>query len=473
MRATGRLSLARAASGPLLGLLLAACQNQDPGVRVSLPVVRSTVLAGDAVPAEPAVAAVCRVAFDRPVSPGEVTAPYTFALAKENAEPPDWRAFQPFVTEIPFSLGKTRSVICIRERWTSVGTYPDGTGATVPRWHVAAVALPAGITVARLELDGGSPPQVKRGLSSGSGELPLHGLFTWFSGTPAYRGEFLAPPWHPYELAFSRSGRVIAVANGTNVVLFDRVTRERLGQTDIPGELDQVSSLAFGDGDRLLVGMRSGSVLLWEDVKAAPRTLWSQPQRAIEFLAISPAGDAFVTPSDDPKIVAVHALPGGAARTLARLPEPLDGVAFSPDGRTLATISRFETRVRFFDAGSGAERGVARGSGGGFCGIDYAPGGRLYAVMNRKGLTQVREVGTNRVLASIQLPPSFMFVGQGLAFVRDGRLAVHATGGTWIVDTGSWKVLKALSAQFLGVVPDGSAIACSSENGLLETIAVE
>ena len=164
-------------------------------------------------------------------------------------------------------------------------------------------------------------------------------------------------------LAFSADGRRLAAGgtDGTAGVwdLSDPATPYR----DLPGHDDLITSLAFSpDGRRLVTASTDGTALLWdlEDVGAAAQPLPGH-NGFVDSVAFSPDGTMVVTGAGDgiARLWTIDNLAAGA-RPLAGHSGRIDAVAISPD-KTVATGGADGT-ARVW-SGDGRERAVLRHRG--------------------------------------------------------------------------------------------------------------
>ena len=207
---------------------------------------------------------------------------------------------------------------------------------------------------------------------------------------------------HVYSLAFSPDGKTLASGGG-------RWLERRAVAPDNPGKPE---------------------VKLWEVSTGRELRSWPAGQWDVTGLAFRPGGKELATASGAYQMVGAQLVPGEAAvwdaetgaavRTLRGHAGPLTGVAYSPDGRRLATAGGDQT-VRVWDADTGAEVLVLRGH------LDWT---------------------------------------RGAAFSRDGgRIASAGADGTvrvWDAETGRGLfVLRGHSQPVLGVAysPDGTRLA--------------
>jgi WD40 repeat protein len=147
----------------------------------------------------------------------------------------------------------------------------------------------------------------------------------------------------------------------------------------------------------------------------------------------------------------------------------IEQLAFSPDGRRLATNS-FDNTASAIDLAGGGVSPVAMGAGGGWA-LAFAPGGGSFYVGAGGGdghsdTVQLEDAATGKVLWST---PGFR-----ISLTADGsRLAVNrgqplpwvpASGGVEIWDTASRRVLRTIDGDFRAsaLSPDGSVIALAS-----------
>jgi WD40 repeat protein len=195
-------------------------------------------------------------------------------------------------------------------------------------------------------------------------------------------------------VAFSPDGKTLATGSGDKTVrLWDTVSRRPLGEP-LRGHQDSVSSVAFSpDSKTLATGSGDKTVRLWDTASRKPL---GEPLRGhegpVSSVAFSPDGKTLATGSGNQPLVMRR---GNRVDNTVRLwdtasheplGDPLRGhehwvssVAFSPDGKTLATGSEDNT-VRLWDTASRKPLGEPlRGHEGNVWSVAFSPDGKTLA----------------------------------------------------------------------------------------------
>jgi WD40 repeat protein/tRNA A-37 threonylcarbamoyl transferase component Bud32 len=241
----------------------------------------------------------------------------------------------------------------------------------------------------------------------------------------------------------SPDGRVLAVPLEEDVVLYEASTGDYRRTLKGPG--GRVVWVSFSRDSRLLAATTwhegaGGVVRVWD--LGADQELFTNPQPGAKVsgaAAFSTDGKCLVTEGDE-KLHVWAARSGEELQTVKLLPGGVAALCFSPDGRRLAVALHWGKGVKVFDwdgekldAVRVLENRLPVGA------VAFSPDGKLLASGDQSGFT-IRNANTLEVLRAVATP------AQQLAFAPDSRVlfaawtdgqakAVH-TFTRWDVATG-------------------------------------
>jgi len=220
----------------------------------------------------------------------------------------------------------------------------------------------------------------------------------------------------------------------------------------------------YGESPRL-------PLLTWLSSAMGDRTLLVHG-RTVSDLAFSPDGKTLATAADDrdSTVNLWDIATGQVVLILKGHGNSVRSIAFSPDGKTLATGSHDFT-VKLWSTSTGQEVRTFEGHDGGVESVAFSPDGKTLASGGSDDTVVLWDVATGRKVRTLGDEGGVFTV----AFAPDGRILLSGSGDTTVKlwDVASGKLLRTLSGHEGGVVtagfsPDGKTLASGDWNGVVK-----
>jgi WD40 repeat protein/transcriptional regulator with XRE-family HTH domain len=288
-------------------------------------------------------------------------------------------------------------------------------------------------------------------------------------------------------VTFSPDGKTLATGEqGGSMQMWDLATGQQIGNS-LNTHSGQVSSVAFSpDGKILATGDDSGAARLWNVAAAQQisRTVSGSSYSAVA-IAFSPDGKTLATDDGNGSVrlwdmtttrqigptLKVGAPPKGQSGTSGGA-----SVAFSPDGKMLATGDDFSNLARLWNTTTGQQMGPALNTGprdSGVTSVAFSPDGKILATARNGGSVELWDVATGH-----QIGKPFANSAYSVAFSPDGKILavgdMDSTARLWDVAT-KHQIGSALSGgpfgggsswvTFVAFSPDGTTLATSHGDG--------
>jgi WD40 repeat protein len=332
---------------------------------------------------------------------------------------------------------------------------------------------------------GGPGPDCRLAFGPDGTRLALVGLngVTVWDATPGPEALTLHVQVEVWGLAYSPDGARLAVAENTDSVSIRDATTGRalltLPEPDAARGTTLIDARFSPDGTRLgacLATAFSGWVTLWDTTTGRVTGRLKGHTGSVINVAFSPDGRRLATASHDRTVKVWDAATDLEVWSLREQADRVNGVAFSPEGLQLATAGRDGT-VALWDAATGRALTILPGHRGAVVGVAFRPDGRRLATAGGRrsdqrngppGEVKVWDVATGRALLDLPGLTGFVY---SVAFSPDGRLLAVAgedqTVRVWDAATGRERLALRghdLTVRRVTFRPDGRYLASAGDD---------
>ena len=222
-------------------------------------------------------------------------------------------------------------------------------------------------------------------------------------------------------VAISPDGKLLACSTwGSPVLLWDLVARKAKGYLSGHGQ-GGVLALAFThDGRTLATGSQDRTIKLWNVRTGQERMTLGGNRHNVYNLAFTRAGDRLLSTGEDGTL-RIWSAPRPAARLTLRSSFPVTALAFAPDGRL--AVGGLVPEVAFWDPTTGEQTLTFKAWQNSLNGIAFSPDGRTLATAGYVGGVKFWDA-FGRARGGLAAP-GVLF---GLAYSRDGKTLAAGRG---------------------------------------------
>jgi RNA polymerase sigma factor (sigma-70 family) len=262
-------------------------------------------------------------------------------------------------------------------------------------------------------------------------------------------------------VAFTPDGKVLVTAGADRgLCLWDAATGREIRQ--IAGVKDANRIAISRDGKLLASAYKVAKLHLWDlqtgrEVRELPGTQGGVP---LAF-AFSPDGTLLAFAGHDRLVHLVDVASGRELRLLRGHADSVLAVAFSPDGKTLASGSR---EIRLWDPTTGRERLRLAGHEDGVLEVAFFPDGKTLASVGVNDAVRLWDVVAGKELRALEAPMPLR--ARTFAIAPNGRLLAsgHGDGLILLWDPATGRELRhwrahGFAVSALAFAPDGKTLA--------------
>ena len=284
-------------------------------------------------------------------------------------------------------------------------------------------------------------------------------------------------------IAFSPDGKNIASRGGDAVKVWDVARGAEVASFPLDGA--EFGSVVFSpDGKAVATNRREGGAVAWELGEDRRSTTYAFPAASIKPTTAPPTPGWGLAYSPDGKSLAVGGshngecgflstwdVGTGAGVALKPIARPITTVAYSPDGKTIATGS-MDGQVVLWDPAGKSERLRIDAKRSYLAPVCFSPDSKWLATTDEARWVRIWDVATGKPIATLK---GHLKAVLSLAFSPDGRILVSGDSAAtlFVWDLSKRKARSIVESKDRGKVwglafsPDGKTLASSGEDRLI------